>query len=129
MTDSISNMLSMIKNGYMSKQKSVTMPHTKLLEKIADVLTKNGFLDNVSTTKEKTKKNLVLVLKYNEKKPALENLERISKPGLRVYVQKENMPRVLGGIGKVIISTSKGIMTGGEAKKQGLGGEIICKIW
>jgi small subunit ribosomal protein S8 len=128
-TDSISNMLSMIKNGYMSKQKSIAMPHTKLIEKIADVLVKNGFLENVQTTNEKNKKTLVLTLKYEAKKPALENLERISKPGLRVYVQKENMPRVLGGIGKVIISTSKGIMTGGEAKKQNLGGEIICKIW
>ena len=93
------------------------------------VLSKEGYIGMVEVKNDKKRKVLSLLLKYNDKSPVISNIQRVSKPGLRVYVKRHSIPHVLGGIGKVIISTSNGLMTGNDAKKKGVGGEIICKIW
>jgi small subunit ribosomal protein S8 len=129
MTDQIANALSIIKNGYLARKKIVEIPNTSVLRNIVNVLAGEGYIEPVDVKKEKQERTLMLTLRYEGKKPVLTNIERVSKPGLRFYVGKNQIPRVLGGIGNVIISTSKGVMTGSEAKKQSLGGEIICKVW
>lgn len=129
MTDPIADMLSRIKNGYLAKKDTVEMPHAKTLEAIADLLVKNDYVQKTETKVGNGRKELIITLKYEKNKPAMVDLERVSKAGLRVYVRKNNIPSVLGGIGIVIISNSQGLMTGGEARKKGLGGEIICRVW
>lgn len=121
----ISDMLIRIKNASLSGRKEISVPYSKMSYKFSEILAKYGFISKV----EGDKKEILIKLKFIKRKPALANLKIISKPGLRVYVSKKKIPRVLGGLGKAIISTSKGLMTGEEAKKQGLGGELICKIW
>lgn len=129
MTDHIADMLSRIKNGYLAKKDLVEMPYTKVLKVIANLLVENEYVQKTETKVKEGRKELIITLKYEKNKPAVVDLERISKSGLRVYVRKNNIPSVLGGIGIVIISNSQGLMTGGEARKKGLGGEIICKVW
>lgn len=129
MTDSIADMLSIIKNGYLAKKIRVEISCTKILKALIDLLIREGYVLQCANKEDSGQKKLIVTLKYDNNKPALTNIQRISKPGRRFYVGKNNIPRVLGGIGKVFISTPKGLMTGEEAKKKGLGGEIICKIW
>lgn len=131
MTDPISNFLIQIKNGYMARKNKVVVLHnSKFKEDLANLLSREGYIGKVEVKKEgKVKRNLEVVLNYKNKKPALNEIAIVSKPGKKVYVRKDMIPRVLGGLGKVVISTSSGIMTGGQARKKGLGGEIICKIW
>lgn len=127
MTDPIADMLTRIRNANMSYKTEVSIPTSKLKVEIAKILEKEGYIQNVDTSNEG---QIVLGLKYNDQRTrTISGIKRISKPGLRVYVSSTKIPRVLGGMGTGIISTNKGLLTDGEARKQGVGGEIICEVW
>lgn len=128
--DPIADMLIRIKNGYLAKKEFIEIPFSKIKEKISEILVGNGYAKNYEIIKDnKIAKSIKLILKYEKNIPGVSDVERVSKPGLRVYKGKNKLPRVLGGLGIAIISTSKGLMTEKESNKKGLGGEIICKIW
>lgn len=128
MHDPISDLLTRIRNAGMARHPKVTMPHSKLKESVAQILKQEGYVAEVDV-QGSPKKELTLALKYEGRKPVIAGLRQISTPGLRRYVRSTEMPRVLGGMGVAIVSTSKGVMTGSEAKKQNLGGELVCYIW
>lgn len=128
-SDPISDLLATVKNGYMSHRKDVSIPYSRLKEVLAKVLYQNGYLSKVTVSETGAKKKIIAVLKYEDKKAVLEQIVRVSKPGRRVYVKWNNIPRVFGGLGCVIISTPLGLITGEQAKTKKAGGEIICKIW
>ena len=131
-SDPIADFLVRIKNGYLADKKMVIAPYSKVKENLGKILVRQGFIKTIETefsVKNKKFKNLKVGLKYKDKKPVLTEVKRVSKPGARVYVKKEKIPRILGGFGTVIISTPQGLMTGQEAKKKELGGEVICKMW
>lgn len=133
----VTDTLIRIKNGYLAGKKTVETPCSKMEERLVKILLKEGYLSHleIKTVKAGTKKKgakvkiMAMDLKYDGRKPVLRELKIVSKPSLRIYVQKDNIPSVLGGQGLVILSTPRGLMTGREAQKKGLGGEIICKIW
>lgn len=125
MTDSLSDLLARIKNGYMAGKKEVTCYLSKMKLAVAKILEKEGFVEKV----ESDDKFIKIVLKYKNKKGALENFKRVSKPGLRVYVKHDKIKKPFGGLGISIISTPQGIMTGINAKKKKLGGELLCQVW
>lgn len=129
--DTISDMLTRIRNACLVRQSSTHVPTTKMTRNIARVLKEEGFIEDFQEIGEGIKKQLVISLRYKGKtgKPIIRTLKRVSKPGLRVYTNRKEMPRVLGGIGIAIISTSQGIMTDREARRQGIGGEILCYVW
>ncbi|MEM6424027.1 MAG: 30S ribosomal protein S8 [Cyanobacteria bacterium P01_D01_bin.128] len=129
--DTIADMLTRIRNATLVRHKTVDIPSTKMTRSIAQVLRDEGFIDDFSEAGEGIKRHLVLALKYQGKtrEPIIRNLTRVSKPGLRVYSNRKELPRVLGGIGIAIISTSSGIMTDRDARRQGIGGEILCYVW
>ena len=124
-TDTISDMLTRIRNANQMRYKTVDIPATKMTLKIADILTSEGYTDGY----EVKDGMMVLNLKYNKKERVITGLKRISKPGLKVYAKASEMPRVLNGLGIAIVSTSKGVMTDREARKQNVGGEILAYIW
>ena len=130
-TDPVSDMLTRIRNGYIAKLDSVSIPYSKLKIEIAMILDEEGYIRSYEIRKDENVGGLIKIyLKYDkDKKSVITTLKRISKPGLRVYAQKDEIPRVLGGLGTVILSTSKGVLTGTGAKKLGVGGEVICSIW
>lgn len=130
-TDPVSDMLTRIRNGYIAKMDSVSIPYSKLKTEIARILDEEGYIRSYEIRKDENTGGLIKIcLKYDkDKKSVINTLKRISKPGLRVYAQKDEIPRVLGGLGTVILSTSKGVLTGTGAKKLGVGGEVICSIW
>ncbi|MBU4313442.1 MAG: 30S ribosomal protein S8 [Actinobacteria bacterium] len=130
-TDPVSDMLTRIRNGYIAKLDSVGIPYSKLKTEIAMILDEEGYIRSYEIRKDENVGGLIKIyLKYDkDKKSVITALKRISKPGLRVYAQKDEIPRVLGGLGTVILSTSKGVLTGTGAKKLGVGGEVICSIW
>lgn len=125
--DPISNMVTIIKNGYMARNQFVTVPYSKVKEKIGKKLLELGYIKKVE--RDKNSLNLKIELSYTNNKPTLNEVKRISKPSLRVYKSSRGIPRILSGRGEVLISTPKGILTGAEAKKQKLGGELLLKIW
>ena len=128
--DTIADMLTRIRNANAMKYKTVEIPGTKMTKSIADILTKEGFIDGYETNKLAVGEVLVLNLKYSKSKErVITGLKRISKPGLRVYAKADEMPRVLNGIGIAIISTSEGLMTDKEARAKKLGGEVLAYIW
>ena len=129
--DTISDMLTRIRNACQVKHTSTKVPTTKITRSIAEVLRSEGFIESFEETGEGIQRELVIALKYKGKarQPIISTVKRVSKPGLRVYSTSKDLPRVLGGIGIAIVSTSKGIMTDREARKQGVGGEIICYVW
>jgi small subunit ribosomal protein S8 len=129
--DTISDMLTRIRNASIVKHQTTNLPATKMTRSIAKVLREEGFVGEYEETGEGIDKMLVLALKYKGKarQPIITALKRVSKPGLRVYSNHKDLPKVLGGIGIAVISTSAGIMTDREARKQGLGGEILCYVW
>lgn len=127
--DSISDFLARIKNAYGARHKTLEVPYAKILLEIGKILAKERFIGDIKTATKDGKKILVVALSYPQRKPALTNMRRVSKPGLRVYISKKNIPMVYGGLGVVILSTPKGILTGKEAKKQDVGGELVCKVW
>jgi small subunit ribosomal protein S8 len=130
-TDTISDMLTRLRNASLAKHKTTSIPSTKMTRSIAKVLQEEGFIEGYEETGERPKQNLTVTLKYKGKnrQPIITALKRVSKPGLRVYSNTKDLPRVLGGIGIAVISTSRGIMTDREARKAGVGGEVLCYIW
>ena len=128
-SDPIADMLTRIRNANKMRHNSLTIPASKLKLEITRVLKDEGFIRNYKYKEDNKQGQLIIYLKYINKEKTINNLKRISKPGLRTYAKNNEIPKVLGGIGTVIISTSKGVLTGSEAKKNGLGGEIICFIW
>lgn len=129
--DTIADMLTRIRNASLARHQVTEVPSTKMTRSIATVLRDEGFIIDFSEDGEGIKRKLVISLKYTGKtrKPIIRKLQRISKPGLRVYSNRKELPRVLGGIGVAIISTSRGIMTDRDARHQGLGGEVLCYVW
>jgi small subunit ribosomal protein S8 len=129
--DTISDMLTRIRNANLARHQTTEVPATKMTRSIARVLQDEGFIAEFSEKEEGVRKSLVIGLKYKGKnrRPIINALKRVSKPGLRVYSNRKELPRVLGGIGVAIISTSSGIMTDRDARRQGLGGEVLCYIW
>ncbi len=133
--DSISDMLTRIRNSSLAKKAIVSIPSTRINQQITQILEKEGFIQSFQISEDT--KNLVLRLKYRSKEvyngkvkeSCITNLKRISKPGLRIYANHKEIPRVLGGAGIVILSTPNGIMTDREARTRGIGGEILCSIW
>ena len=129
-TDPIADMLTRIRNANQMRYKEVEVPASKIKLEIARILKEEGFISDYSTKESDVQSMIVLNLKYGEKKErVITGLKRISKPGLRNYVKAEELPRVLNGLGIAIISTSKGVMTDKEARKQSLGGEVLAYIW
>ena len=130
MTDPIADMVTRIRNANMVKHESVEMPSSKMKIEIAKILKREGYIRDFRYYKFQNKFNLKVFLKYGEKQSRiLSGLRRISKPGRRVYSGTEEIKKVLGGMGIAILSTSKGILTDKEAKKAGIGGEILCEVW
>ena len=129
--DTISDMLTRIRNACMVKHQKTQVPSTKMTRSIAKVLQEEGFINSYEETGEGVHKYLSISLKYQGKgrQPVIGTLKRVSKPGLRVYSKRKDIPRVLGGIGIAIVSTSHGVMTDREARRQGVGGEILCYVW
>ena len=129
--DTISDMLTRIRNATLSKHQTTLIPATRMTLSIARVMKQEGFIADFEETGENIDRRLVVALKYEGKnrQSIIKRLKRVSKPGLRVYSNSKELPRVLGGIGIAIISTSQGIMTDREARKQGVGGEVLCYIW
>lgn len=129
LTDPIADLLIQIKNGYSARKEKAEIPFSNLKKKIVDLLSKEGYVGKIDIRAEGIKKYIIVELKYEDKKPKLNNVVKISKPSKRVYAAKDKIPKVLGGLGRTIVSTSKGIMTDKEARAKGVGGELICKIW
>ena len=128
MTDPISDMLTRIRNAGRALLPDVAMPHSKLKESIAHILKQEGYVAEVAVD-GKPMKQLKIKLKYQGKKSVIEGLRRISKPGLRHYVGSTEIPKVLNGLGVSLISTPEGVMTGTQARKKNLGGELLCYVW
>lgn len=128
MTDPIADFLTRIRNGQAAGKTEVSMPSSKLKLAIAQVLKDQGYIDDFTITTEGGKSTLKLGLKYYQGRPVIDRLERISRPGLRVYRGKDELPAVLGGLGVAIISTSRGVMTDREARAAGHGGEVLCIV-
>jgi len=130
-TDTIADMLTRIRNACMVQHDTTVVPFNKMNRNIARVLKEEGFIDNYEEVGEGLKKQVLISLRYQgrNRKPIIKKLTRVSRPGLRVYSNHKELPRVLGGIGIAIISTSSGIMTDREARKRKIGGEILCYVW
>lgn len=129
-TDTIADMLTRIRNANSMRYTEVTVPASKLKEEVARILKEEGFISDYKMSTKEGLRNIELTLKYGSKKErVITGLKRISKPGLRVYVKGEEVPRVLNGLGIAIISTSNGVITDKEARKQNLGGEVLAYIW
>jgi small subunit ribosomal protein S8 len=129
-TDPIADMLTRIRNASAARHKELSLPSSRMKREIARILAEEGFIEGFETQPDAVQDRLVLRLKYVEgRTPVVSGLKRISKPGLRVYARKTEIPRVLGGLGLAILSTSHGVMTGTDARKQNLGGEVLCYVW
>ena len=129
MTDPISDMLTRIRNAHRALLPSLEIPHSRMKESIAGILKKEGYVADVSVAGKAASKKITLKLKYDGKKGVIEGSRRVSSPGLRRYVGATEIPRVRGGLGTAIVSTSQGLMTGVQARKNNLGGELLCYVW
>ncbi|MEM6450916.1 MAG: 30S ribosomal protein S8 [Cyanobacteria bacterium P01_D01_bin.105] len=129
--DTISDMLTRIRNATLAHHQSVDIPSTKMTRSIAKVLKEEGFVGDTEESGEGINRKITIALKYKgkQRQSIIRNLTRVSKPGLRVYSNRKELPRVLGGIGIAIISTSSGVMTDRDARRQGIGGEVLCYIY
>jgi small subunit ribosomal protein S8 len=128
-SDPIADMLTRIRNASLARHTEVALPSSRTKLAIAKILVEEGFVEDVNETREGPHGTLHIKLKYVGKIPVVSGLKRVSKPGLRVYASKTEIPRVLGGLGVVIVSTSQGIMTGAQARKGQLGGEVLAMVW
>ncbi len=128
MTDPISDMLTRIRNGQKARKVSVSMPASRAKEAIANVLQDEGYITGFAVTGEGAQKELTVELKYFEGVPVIEKIQRASRPGLRVYRGKDDLPKVLGGLGVAIVSTSAGVMSDRQAREKGIGGEVLCVV-
>ncbi|MCD4781440.1 MAG: 30S ribosomal protein S8 [Candidatus Omnitrophica bacterium] len=129
LNDPISNLLTIIRNGVRVSKETVDAPASNVCSKILDIFKEDGYIEDFRLMKNDVQGKFKIYLKYENKKPGIIGIKRISKPGLRVYSKKEELPRVLSGLGTAIISTSKGIMSDRDARKNNLGGEVMCYIW
>jgi len=128
MSDPIADMLTRIRNAHMVDKKEVNIPASNLKSAIASVMQQEGYIESFSVDGEAATKTLTNKLKYYDDKPVIDSLERISKPSLRVYVKSTEMPSVMNGLGIVIVSTPKGVMTGQNAAAENVGGEVLCSV-
>ncbi len=128
MTDPIADMLTRIRNGQKARKVSVSMPSSSAKAAVAKVLKDEGYITGFETSGDGVKAELNVELKYYEGTPVIERIQRVSKPGLRVYRGKEELPKVLGGLGVAIVSTSAGVMSDRQAREQGIGGEVLCVV-
>lgn len=128
MSDPIADMLTRIRNGYMANKAHVSMASSKKKIAVADVLKSEGYITDFSVEDREGRPVLTIVLKYFEGRPVIEKLDRVSRPGLRIYRGKDELPRVLGGLGVAVISTSHGVMSDARARAEGHGGEVICTV-
>ena len=128
MTDPVADMLTRIRNAQLAKKNSVAMPSSKLKVAIAAVLKDEGYIDDFAVRDAEGKSQLDIALKYYAGRPVIERIERISRPGLRVYKGSGDLPRVMNGLGIAIVSTSKGLMTDRKARANGIGGEVLCVV-
>ncbi|MEO0081970.1 MAG: 30S ribosomal protein S8 [candidate division WOR-3 bacterium] len=128
--DPIADFLTRIRNGLSVRRKEVRVPFSKMKHEIARILLEEGYISNFQVDGEGTKKMLLVTLKYNEDgSSVIRGLERVSRQSRRVYVSADSIPQVLGGLGLAVLSTSRGIMTGREAERERIGGELVCKVW
>ncbi|OOH89084.1 30S ribosomal protein S8 [Pasteurellaceae bacterium 15-036681] len=127
MQDPIADMLTRIRNGQAANKVAISMPSSKLKVAIANVLAEEGYVESFKVV-EGAKPELEITLKYFQNKPVVESIQRVSRPGLRIYKRKDELPKVMGGLGIAVVSTSKGVMTDRAARQAGLGGEIICYV-
>jgi small subunit ribosomal protein S8 len=128
MTDPIADMLTRIRNGQKARKVNVTMPSSTAKVAVAGVLKDEGYITGFSTESDGNKVSLTVELKYYEGAPVIERIERVSKPGLRIYRSTEEIPKVLGGLGVAIVSTSAGVMSDRQAREKGIGGEVLCVV-
>ena len=130
MTDTIADMLTRIRNALIAKHDSVEIPASTMKKAIAQILVDEGYIKSFEVIADGEKKTIRIQLKYGaNKQRVIVGIKRISRPGLRVYARKDEMPKVLGGLGLAIVSTSRGVMTDREARKQGVGGEVLAYVW
>ena len=128
MTDPIADMLTRIRNAQMTEKATVSMPSSKVKIAIAKVLQDEGYIEGFKVASEESKPQLELALRYYAGRPVIEKIERVSKPGLRIYKSKDDIPRVMNGLGIAIVSTSQGVMTDRKARATGVGGEVLCIV-
>lgn len=129
-TDPIADMLTRIRNANMARHDSVLIPSSRMKLYIAKILKQEGFITDYEVVSERSHRQIKMALRYDDKnQPFISGLKRVSKPGLRIYVQGKEIPRVYGGLGIAIVSTSRGVMTGQKAWQQGIGGELLCYVW
>ncbi|GIK57263.1 MAG: 30S ribosomal protein S8 [Chloroflexi bacterium] len=133
MSDPIADMLTRMRNAMMRQHQTVSVPHSKVKEAVAQVLKDEGYIEDFQVLPEKPQAVILVKLKYvggrRDRRPVITGLERVSRPGRRIYVGKKEIPWVLSGMGVAVMTTSKGIMTGQKARQLGLGGEVLCKVW
>ncbi len=130
MTDPIADMLTRIRNGIQARHERIEVPASKLKVEVARILKSEGFISNYKLVEDKVQGALRIYLKYSQDgEPVIHGIERVSRPGRRVYRAKDEIPRVLGGLGLAIVSTSKGVLSGDDAAKNGVGGEVLCQVW
>jgi small subunit ribosomal protein S8 len=133
MTDPVADFLTRLRNGAKAQHHDVTLPSSKLKRELARILKEQGYIEDYDTTPasaEHPGERLTVTLKYtDDRQPVITGLQRVSRPGQRTYVDHANIPRIQGGMGTAIISTSKGVMTGHEARQQGVGGEVVARVW
>jgi len=127
--DPIADMLTQIKNASMAHKKTVVLPYSKMKYSVAKILSEEGYIGQIDVIENEKSKKLSIIMKYLDKQSVIRDVKRISKPGLRSYVNKRAIPRVVNGMGLAILSTPQGVISGDEARKRGIGGEIICTIW
>lgn len=128
MSDPIADMLTRIRNAHAVDKKEVCVPASNLKSAIADVMQKEGYIESFNVDGDGAQKTLTIQLKYYDNKPVIDSLKRVSKPSLRVYAKSSNMPKVMNGLGIVIVSTPKGVMTGQQASAENVGGEVLCSV-
>ena len=129
-TDPIADVLTRIRNAYMASHETLNVPHSRIREAVVRILNEEGYLAGYAVEEGNPFKSISITLKYvGEREPAIRKLRRVSKPGRRVYVRKDEIPLVLGGLGINVLSTSRGVLSGKGAQEQGLGGELLCEVY
>jgi len=129
MTDPVADLLTRIRNGYMVNKSSITVPHSKMKLELSKILKTHGYLRSVEVKSQKPQNQILLTLNYINRLPSITGIRRLSKPGRRLYIRSDKIQPVLSGKGLAIISTSRGLLTGKQAQKQSIGGELVCKVW
>lgn len=129
LSDTIADMITRIRNAYLARKSEVIIPYSNQKKAIAEVLENNSYIQSITVTENQNKKDLVIKLLYKNNQPAINKIIRVSKAGRRIYSSKKELPFILSGLGRAIVTTSRGIMTDHDARRLKLGGEIICKVW